>query len=149
MEFSELKINFAKLLFLDPGNPFACGQKLFPGDVGHACMAAVEWKSDPIVVSEMERLAAETPPESLIATKIETMQRAWRIANDDGVNPKEQVASLRLYAEMAEFMPEKTMTKNINKNEVVNRVMIVKDHGEDENWESKVEEQQRKLVNAN
>lgn len=147
-EFQELKIAFARLLFLDPGNPFECGRKIFPDHTGFACMAAVEWKNDPAVIEEMERLALETPVENLIATKQEAMKNAWNMANDSSINPKERVAYLRLFAEMAEYMPEKSSVKNVQKNEVINRVMVVKDHGSDEDWEAKVAEQQRKLINA-
>lgn len=148
MEFHDLKIAFARLLFLEPGNPFECGKKIFPDNTGYACMAAVQWKNDSVVVEEMERLAAETPIENLVATKQEAMQNAWLMANNTSINPKERVAALRLFAEMAEYMPEKTSVKNVQKNEVINRVMMVKDHGEDEEWAEKVSEQQRKLTNA-
>lgn len=149
MEFHDLKIAYAQLLFLDPGNPFECGKKIFPDNTGYACMAAVQWKNDPIVIEEMQRLAEQTPIENLVATKQEALQEAWNMAKDTSVNPKERAAYLRLFSELAEYMPEKSSVKNVQKNEVINRVMMVKDHGEDENWEDKAAEQQRKLINAN
>jgi len=46
-------------------------------------------------------------------------------------------------------MPDKTINKNVKVEGTVNKVMIVRDHGTDEEWEKTLQKQQKDLVNGN
>jgi len=146
MDDLERKIQFARFLFRDPANPFNAATSVFPDDIGEACKAALEWTKDETVINEIERLKAEKPDE-IIPDKNEALLLAWRIANN-AYEAKDRISALRLFAEISGHMPDKTINKNIKTEESkINKVMLVKDHGSNEEWESDLLNQQGKLVN--
>lgn len=147
MDVSALKRQFAANLYGEPGNPFQAALKMFPDDVGTAAQHAVEWVNDPEVLAEIERLKND-PSENPLPTKIEAAQAAWDLANNIFLKGKERVDALRLFAEIAGHMPDKTINKNIKSEVSANKVMLVKDHGEDSDWEKKLEENQKRLLSA-
>ena len=153
MDVSTLKKQFSMALFSVPGNAFKAACVVFPDDISMACRYAVEWNNDPEVISEIERLKFESSKtkeevDLSIPSKEDALRLAWEIADSNYEQGKDRVAALKLFAEIAGHMPDKTVNKNVNMSGTVNKVMIIKDHGTDEEWEEKALTQQRILANA-
>ena len=146
MDILERKKIFAKALFLEPNNLFQAAMEAWGGDAGEACRHTLLWKNDPEVVKFLSELRTKSDPVDTIADKVETSLLAWRLANDEDVKPYERISALRLYAEINEFISKKESKANAQVNVQTNKVMLVKDHGNDEDWEQKVALQQAKLI---
>jgi len=145
----DCKKQFAALLLSDMANPFKAALAVFENDSANACKYALLWKDDPEVLAEIELLKATKSISDIVANKIEVAKCTWALANNDWTPPKSRVDALRLLAEMAGYMPDKTINKNVTADVKVNKVMLVKDHGENEDWEEKIRAQQKGLINAN
>lgn len=148
MDLTKLKKLFAAALVREPGNPFKAAMSVFPDDVGSALLYAPQWNIDSEVIAEMNKIEEESELIDIIPTKKEAALLAWTLANNDWLKGKERVDALRLFSEIAGHMPDKTVNKNIKNDNAVNRVMIVKDHGEDDEWELKLATQQKGLIDA-
>ena len=144
MDILERKKIFARALFKDPGNLFNAAMEAWGGDTGQACQCTLAWKNDPDVLAEIRELNSK-PMEETIASKIETCRLAWEMANDPDCPHKDRVAALRLYSEINEFITKQTKA-SAQVNVQTNKVMVVKDHGSDEDWERKVANQQARLI---
>ena len=152
MNVLALKKQFSLALFSVPGNPFKAACIVFPDDISLACKMAVEWNNDSEVLEEIQRLTDEANKHDevldLVPNKTEALQLAWDIANNVLELGKDRVAALKLFAEISNFMPDKTVNKNVVVETKANRVMIIKDHGSDDDWERKAIAQQKVLSNA-
>jgi len=157
MDVETLKKQFSLALFLVPGNAFKAACVVFPDDLNMACIKAVEWNNDPEVLAEIERLkniedkALKDEEEnlSLVPSKNEALELAWNLANNRLVEPRDRVNALKLFNEVAGYMPDKTINKNVVTEVKTNRVMVIKDFGDNEAWEKRAIDQQRELVNGN
>ncbi len=148
MDALALKKEFAAHLYREPGNPFAAACKVFPDDIGSACKYAVEWIKDDEVKDEIDRLEIEGDLSDQVKDKVAAANLAWEMATNAFFKSADRVNALRLFAEIAGHMPEKTINKNIKSENPVNRVMLVKDFGESEQWEKDLLNQQTRLVNG-
>lgn len=149
MDVSALKKQFAGFLYREPGNPFKAAQAVFLDDIGSACKYAMEWNIDPEVLEEIERLKTTVKDEDVLPSKIETGLAAWNLANCEYLKGSDRVNALRLLAEIAGHISEKTSKIDLKTNIPINRVMLVKDHGENSDWEQQLLDQQSRLVNGN
>lgn len=152
MDEVALKKQFAAHLFREPQNPFKAALTVFGEDeIGWVSYAALNWKDDEIVKNELKLLQETTNLSDIVANKVEAMRLAWELANslDPFAKLKEKVDALRLYSEIAGFMPDKTVNKNIKLDEEFNakNVMLVPVHGDNEEWETDLMNQQARLVN--
>ena len=145
MDILERKKIFARALFRDPGNLFNAAMEAWEGDAGQACNHTLLWKNDPDVLAEIKLLNSR-PLEEVIASKNQTALLAWDLANDEMAPVKERVLALRLYSEINNFLPKNDNKANASINLQTNKVMVVKDHGSDQNWETKAALQQAKLI---
>ena len=149
MDVLALKKQFAAALYAEPGNPFKAALSVFPNDTGSACQYAFEWNNDPEVLEEIQKLKETVDDSEVLPNKIETANAAWSLANNEYLKGADRVNALRLFAEIAGHMPEKMVNKNIKiTDETPNKVMLVKDHGENEEWEQQLLNQQARLVNG-
>lgn len=149
MGVSELKKIFAASLLKEPGNPFKAGQAAYPDDIGECCRAATQWPNDPEVLAELDNLKNAATLEDQLPGKVEAGQLAWQLANNDWLKGKERVEALRLFCEVAGHI-EKGTGKGKDNAEVnaIQKVMLVKDHGEIADWEQQLLDQQTRLINA-
>lgn len=147
MDVFSQKIQFAQHLHREPQNPFGAGQSVFPNDIGSACKCALEWPKDQTVLDEIERLNAEVPDEQ-IPTKVNAALVAWELANNRFIEAKDRILALRLFSEIANYMPDKTVNKNLKVDDnACKNVMLVPIRGDNEDWEKELLEQQARLTN--
>ena len=159
MDVDALKKQFSLALFKEPGNPFKAACEVFPDDFSKACSIAIEWPNNPEIISmvnhlnnvekELNESIEDNEVLPIIADKNEALELAWMMASSNNMLGKDRVAALKLFAEMSNYMPDKTINKNINVSEAkVNKVMVIKDMGSIEDWEAKAVIQQRVLANG-
>jgi len=143
---NELKPKFAAEL-LRLGDPNKAAFALLPSnnDTGLAMHLAKLWADDPQVLAEMGRLMQDsTLAKSLLPSKEMQAKDIYAIAQDPRIEVKERLAAHRLYAEVLGHI-EKQAAGNVTN--VLNQgVMVIKDHGSDDDWEKKAVKQQRTLT---
>lgn len=143
---NELKAAFAALLLVEKNNAFGIALRMFPADpetghMGKALHVAHRWPDDPYVKECMTNSIAS---EDHLPSKDEAILLLW--ADIKKCNDLEiRVKLLDRYCKMRGFdVKEQAAPTNI----VVDnrRVMIVKDHGDDAEWEAKLQKQQTDLT---
>lgn len=130
--------------------PFAAAQRTFPGNTSEAIYKTVSWPNDPEVLAFIAELTATTPKSSLLPTKEDLGRTIYDLCSDfdKKMDVKERLYGFRLFGEIMGYIEKPGAAgNNVTVNNVVaNKVMVVKDHGTDEDWERKVQQQQEKLI---
>lgn len=138
------KEQFATFLF-QGFTPFVAAYKIWPQDAGFALKISEQWRDDAYVQQCVATLkdiadAANKPPEKEALIK-DIHSSIPRMRDED------KLKAYRLIAEMSGFIEKAAPPQvNIDQRTQVNRVMIMPDHGTDEEWEAKLAEQQDKLM---
>lgn len=142
---TEGKKRFARLLLQHPGDARRCAEILCAevgisdGNVAIQIMRA--WPNDPVVIEEQERLLATEGEETFLPSKSDLARLVWGIADSQTAAAEDRLKAAKQYAELMGYVV-KTPQVAIQ----VNKVMQVKDFGEDDEWERKALEQQNKLL---
>lgn len=116
---------------------------LFPQATGLALWVAHNWRNDPVVIALRDDIEAEAKANVPVRTKPEVLAKVWEVA-ESAWEPKDRIAALKLYSDLCEYTP-KTGPQVVVNNRPSN-VMVVKDHGEDSDWEAKLAKQQNELT---
>lgn len=144
MTQEELKTKFAEEWFKTPENPLKAALCVFGQDnIPIASRMAMEWTKDEFVLEQINKLKSI----KVVPSKEDIASKLWQMSNDRNVEGKDKVAALKVLSELCGYIEQKG-TK-IDVNNVNNpKVMVVRDHGDIDDWERKLEDQQRKLVNG-
>ena len=139
------KREYALALLRHPDDPFKAAMAVFPGDAGKALVVSRDWPNDPIVTGTIEDIPEDQAEQMGVPSKNALAREAWRriqMTNDHETAFKgiETVRKL-LY-------PEEKGGTTVNNNTLVDnrKVMVVTDHGTNEEWEAKLRAQQARLV---
>lgn len=116
-------------------------------NIGKSLWIASNWPSDPEVIRETQKLLRSVDLKEDLPSKEQAAMLAWEMANDAAADVKDRKATLELYCNIRGFIekPGTNVTVPIN---IASNVMVVKDHGEDDEWERALAEQQDMLTNA-
>jgi hypothetical protein len=99
---------------------------------------------DPVVVAERQRLLGSSDAKSFLPNKSKQLVDIYALATDKMQTAEDRIKAHRLYAEISGFIEKPQSGAGIN---VLNQgVMIVRDHGDDSDWEEKTIQQQRTLT---
>lgn len=141
-----LKTQFACAWLRNPRNPYAAAMVVFPVDCGRAMLVSREWIFDAEVLAIKEAELAEHGPEGFLPDEFEQARDLYDLAMSDRIDPKDRLGFHKLYAELRGHIKKEaaTVVNNLTDNR---SVMIVKDHGTNEEWEAKLQRQQAALVN--
>lgn len=136
--------------FLNSGfSPFPAALRIWPKDPGLAAQVAATWVNDPYVVAFREKLNEDAETAKKPASKEAQVKR---IEERIGSFPAaEYLKGERLIAEMLghiEKAAPPSVTVNANQ-QVVERVLVYKDHGSNDDWQAKLMLQQSKLIEGN
>jgi hypothetical protein len=148
----ELKKKFAYNLLIDPDNPFQVAKDLLddplnpdPNINGEALRMAALWVKDPIVVAEKEQLVKNNGAKHFLPSKEDYSRELLghaREAKDYDTKHK----FYKLYGESQGLIEKPTTNITANVQNIANRVMVVKQVGNDNDWEAKLKAQQEKLI---
>lgn len=136
------KTKFAEA-FLRTKNHVTAGIETLRGDMGSILQASVDLLHDPFVLSAMDQLKEEKGELSFLPSKADIARdliKRAEDANDDN--------AVKLYGLVADLLGyrEKPGSSSTNVAVTVAPVMVMKDHGTDEEWQAKAAAQQAKLV---
>jgi hypothetical protein len=137
------KTKFAELLLKTPDNPFKAAMGVFD-ETGDALYASIHWPEDDFVKAEQKRILDEKGKAHFLPDK-ERLSHMIINEAEQARDPGDKHKMFRLYAEV-NGMIDKPGT-NVTVTNTNNRVMMVHDHGSDEDWSNKALKQQRRLVN--
>ena len=136
----DYKKAFASEYFKNPSDPFKIACVLFPDNTNLALRVANEWPSDSFVLACLDALSDNDMP-----TEVDLCRKVWNKMEFTS-DAKDFATLAKLYAEIRGFI-KKQESAQVNV-QVNNKVMVVKDHGTDEQWESKLIRQQTALANG-
>jgi hypothetical protein len=136
---------FAYELLCNPDDAFKAALAVFGDDTGKALQLSTQWKNDQEVARYVQEYKEELGDEHFLPSKADSAMIAYKIANDAKVPAEDRLKALRLYADIRGFIEKQGTTVN-NNILTSNKVMVVKDHGTDDEWEDKIAAQQAKLI---
>lgn len=139
------KLEFARLLFEagPTGDSYQIAFDMFPANPNRAVLAGGHWRADPIVIGELSRLrTAQTIAAETLPTQTDLARTIW-LKMQDCTDPDAFVKLAKLYAEVQGML--KKPSDGTNDKTVRMPVMLVKDHGEDSDWERRLVANQNKL----
>ncbi len=142
-----LKTKFAIALLRQPDDAFKAGVDVFGADTGRALYAAQNWINDAFIDAEKIRLLKEKGARAFLPSKEEYAREVWKLANEARTPIEDKRHLMALFGDI---MGYKTQAEKagVNVNITQNKVMIVKDHGSDAEWERKAAAQQHRLTNG-
>lgn len=143
-----LKDLFAVALLRTPDDPFKAACAVFGLDTGRALRASAEWVNDMYVLAKQAELLELHGEDFFMPTKLTLARRVFELAESANIDKKDKIKAYELYGNIMGFIAKQTAIANVTNNNTVvsNRVMVVKDHGTDEDWERKTVEHQSKLL---
>jgi hypothetical protein len=143
-----LKEQFAELSLREP-DAFKVALVIYPNDTGRALRVANEWPNDPQVKTFRQSFvdAEEDGETAFLPSKADAARLAWNIARDADKFTEDRLKALKLYSEIRGFIEKQAVAVTQN-NITQNRVLIVRDHGTNDEWEKALRSQQKRLVNG-
>ena len=133
---------FAESLLKCPSDPFSIALKLFGSDTGGALRAAQEWPGDLDVIAYQKELIELEGEEAFLPSKSEALRLVWKMAEGKQACSTEQLTAMKLYAEMRSFIPKVAVAPVTVQQ---NSVMVIRDHGSDEDWQAAAMAHQRRI----
>lgn len=152
-ELDAKKREFARHLIKRPNDPFKAAAYIYPdkANVGNRLIVAHDWPDDPIVVMEMDRLVWDDDASKVLPTKAQIAFEVYSMGMKS-TNEEVKVKAFKLYCDIQAITQAgpgiNINNNNDNKTITQNSVMLIKDHGTNENWEDKLLVQQHKLLNT-
>lgn len=144
MDVHGTKLKFAAELLRHDNDAFKAAFATMPDNPGMALQLARSYFTDPVVVAEKERLLGSSDAKTFLPNKAKQLTDIYGLATDTKQTAEDRIKAHRLYAEISGFIEKPQSGAGIN---VLNQgVMIVRDHGDDSNWEQKTIQQQRTLT---
>ena len=141
------KKRYGKALAACPEDGFRAALATYPGDAGRALVVAREWADDPLVLEARdEAIQAALDDDGPVIGKSGVAQMLLDIAREKLTDAKDRITALDKINEMYGY---KTATVGVGGGNtyIDNRsVMVVKDHGTDDEWSAKLREQQERLI---
>lgn len=141
----ENKALFAEALLRTPNSAFKAAKTVFikHSDNAYALYASIYWPTDDFVVAKQKEFLKEGGEAKYLPTKSQVSRQIHNVS--EKVNDADlELKALRLFCDVRGFI-EKPGTVINNQ---ISSVMLVKDHGTDEDWEEKIVLQQQKLIES-
>lgn len=145
IETPENKLQFAEAFLRHPDNAFTAAKSVFPRNMAYALYISQNWQYDEDVLSVQKELLKTHGEAKYLPSKVEVAREIHTLAGD-AKEPEIKLKALQLYCNVRGFI-EKPGTV-INNTAVCNKIMVVKDHGSDDDWESKLQNQQQALIES-
>lgn len=137
---------FALKMLRPDADPYKIAFAMFPSNNNRAIWVAAHWPNDPEVLSIQQNIRdSDSTGESFLPTEIDFKMAIWermKRSFDDSDFAK----LAKLYAESNGFI-KKEASVNVTNN-VVPKVIVIRDHGNLDEWESTAKKQQQELINV-
>lgn len=140
-----LKSAFAAALLRTPHDAFAAACSVFGTDTARALTVANSWVYDTDVLQFQADMIKEFGEDAFLPSKLTLARRIYDLGNDVRAELRDRLAAFKLYAELRNFIEKPAVVQN-NVTVNQNRVMVVRDHGTNDEWAVKVRSQQARLI---
>lgn len=145
MKDEALMKRFAAEQLRKPGQDFEICMAIFSN--GPLAFAAIDlWNADPVVLTERLRLQQEYGERAELPSKETVMLEILALGRDSKLAVRDRLNAYNLYSEMNNYTGRNSGAALAPVNLFANKVMMVTDHGTDEEWEKAAAEQQETLV---
>jgi hypothetical protein len=136
---------YAHALLKHPDDPYKAALMVVGGDLARGLVMSREWPQDPEVIEYRAMALADKGEDAFLPSKADVVRAIW----DKAEKCRDPDVAFKGYKMVADIMGyvEKPGT-TINNNTLVDqrKVMVVTDHGTDEEWEAKLLKQQAALT---
>lgn len=139
------KYDYAIALLKTPDDPFKAALAVFPYDTAKALAVSKEWPRDEEIIGLCDKLIQDEGEGAFLPTK-EDLARAVFKRAERSLEDADAFKGYKLYADIMGHVEKPGTTVNNNTLVDNRRVMVVTDHGTDDEWEAKVLAQQTKLI---
>lgn len=147
VQILEDKKVFAIALLHNPADSFKAAVKVFGADAGRALQIYNVWPVDVDVMRFQAEYIQEHGADKTLPTKENFARTVFDIANDKGNDLETRLKYFKLFGDIEGYIQKPGITNNItNATQINNKVMVMKDHGSDDEWARKLNEQQQKLT---
>lgn len=137
-----VKLRFAEVFARTKNASTAAMQTIQP--TGEALRWSYILPTDPVVLAELERLKDDVGEAELLPSKYEAARDIWDRAHANNIDNEDYERLMKLYCNVMDFIPKPGTNTNVAV--TVAPVMVVRDHGTNDEWAAKVAAQQRGLV---
>jgi hypothetical protein len=144
MNEKELKRKFAELLLKYPKEYFKAALEIFPDNTSKALRIANEWINDSEVIQFQNEILAEKDELEFLPSKAELCRDVYNRMKTC-VFDSDFKDLAKLYAEIRGFIQKPNFTINNSNGNIDNRVMKVIDFGSDDDWQKRVEINQKTI----
>lgn len=145
----ELRERFAAEYLRNGGDVWEAGKACSPSDPSKGIALGAELIADDQVQARIKELRDTKGERAFLATKEDVAREIYKLATgraNQQLEPKEKLAAFRLYSEVMGYIEKPQGGVSVTQNNLVQKVMVVKDFGTDAQWESAAVEQQRRLI---
>lgn len=146
----EQKQLFAEALLRAPNQPVVAARAVFPLDPGKAFIASTQWPHDAEVLAYQRQLLDRFGAKHFMPTKEQLAMIVLLSAEETNFSGSkkheygDRLKAYELYAKILGFIERPGI--NVQNNTMINNVMVVRDHGTNEDWASKAANQQKALL---
>lgn len=139
-----LKRRFAAEQLRQPGRDYHIALGLIPE--GHVAAAAVNtWRNDPVVIAERLRLQNDYGERAELPTKETVMLEILALGRETSHMVSDRLKAYALYSELNNYTGRNSgVAPQVNL--FSNKVMLLRDHGSQADWEAGAKAQQANLV---
>lgn len=145
-EATDEKQLYALALLKTPNDPYKAALDVVAGDCARALVMSREWPQDPEVIEYKTQALQDMGEDAFLPSKADVVRAIWQKAEEC----RDADTAFKGYKLVADIMGyvEKPGGTTINNNTLVDqrKVMVVTDHGTDEEWEAKLLKQQAALT---
>lgn len=142
---TEQKQAYALALLKCPDDPYKAALTVVGGDLARALVMSRDWPQDPEVTEHQAVVLADKGEDAFLPSKAEVVRAIWKKA-EGCRDPDTAFKGYKLVADIMGYVEKPGTTVNNNTLVDNRKVMIVKDHGTDEEWEAKLLAQQAALT---
>jgi tRNA pseudouridine-54 N-methylase len=125
-------------------DPFKAAMRVFPGDLARALVVSREWPQDVEVQARIGSMAPQEIDAKGVPTLNDLARETWKRVQ----KCIDHETAFKGIKELRELLYPKERGTTVNNNTLVDNrsVMVVTDHGTDDEWETKLRTQQEKLI---
>lgn len=140
---------FALAWLTYPEDPYKAALEVVGDDLARGLVMSREWPQDPEVNEYKTRAVKEKGENALVPSKAGVVRAMWRVAKECELSdPETALKGFKMVADTMGYIEKPGTTVNNNTLVDQRKVMIVTDHGTDDQWEAKLLKQQAELTHG-
>lgn len=142
----DLRTKFAAEYLRLNRDAYKAGASVWPSEPNRGLMLGMELIKDEKVQAIIDELLSTKGPRAFLASKEEAAAKIYDFAttSERNIPAKERLMAFQLFCRVMGYI--EAPGTNVNINQTNNKVMVVQNHGTDEEWEYQLEAQQLKLT---